>query len=129
MKRELTMGLGRIDVHAGDFKEGKDSQYVHGKFHMKKKGAFFRETIPSSQVEKVELASEESVVSVGGAAGWGLAGSVLLGPAGLLAGLILGGKGKDVTFVCKFKDGRKFLGTASASVFHELQKAVLVNTF
>jgi len=28
----------------------------------------------------LEEASEESVISIGGAAGWGVAGSVLLGP-------------------------------------------------
>jgi len=123
------MGLGRIDIHAGDFKQGNDSQYVHGNFLMKKSGAFLREKIPSSQIEKVEMASEEAVISAGGAAGWGLAGSILLGPVGLIAGLILGGKGKDITFVCKFKDGRKFLGTASAGVFNELQKVVMANSF
>jgi len=123
------MGLGRINVLAGDFIAGLEHQYVHGKFLMKKKGAFFREEILPSEMEKLELASEEAVVSIGGAAGWGLAGSVLLGPVGLLAGLVLGGKGKDVTFIVKFKDGRKFLGTASSKVFDELQKKMLVSSF
>lgn len=122
------MGLGRIDVHAGDFKKGNESQFVRGKFLMKKQGSFFRETIPSSQMVKLELASEEAVLNVGGAAGWGLAGSVLLGPAGLLAGLILGGRGKDATFICQFKDGRKFLGTASVSVFNELQRVSIASS-
>jgi len=123
------MGLGRINVHAGDFKTGLEHQYVRGEFLMKHKGKFFREKIPSFQIEKLDLATEESIVSVGGAAGWGIAGSVLLGPVGLLAGLILGGMGKDVTFICKFKDGRKFLGTASSNLFHELQKVFLASSF
>lgn len=123
------MGLGRINVLAGNFKTGLDSQYAHRKFHMKREGKFFREKIPVSEIEKLELATEENVVSVGGAAGWGLAGSLLLGPAGLLAGLLLGGRGKDATFICVFKDGRKFLGTASSSVFVELQKHVLSGSF
>ncbi|WP_029149064.1 hypothetical protein [Methylophilus sp. 5] len=122
------MGLGRIDILAGDFKKGLESQYVHGKFLMKKEGSFFREKILPSQIEHLELATEESVINVGGAAGWGIAGSVLLGPAGLVAGLIIGAKGKDVTFVCKFKDGRKFLGTASGSVFTELQKTFMASS-
>lgn len=123
------MGLGRINILAGDFKIGKDSQYVHRKFFMKKDGEFFREKIPVSEIEKIELATEESVVSLGGATGWGLAGSVLLGPAGLLAGLILGGRGKDTTFICVFKDGRKFLGTAPSNVFVDLQKYILSRSF
>ncbi len=123
------MGLGRIDIHAGDFKKGNESQYVHGKFIMKNEGKFLREKIKPSEIARLEEASEESVVSIGGAAGWGIAGSVLLGPAGLLAGLILGGKGKDTTFVCEFKDGRKFLGTASSKVFNELKKQTMASSF
>ena len=119
------MSLGRIEIIAGDFRKGKDSQFVRGKFLMKKEGKFIRETIPISELAKVEQATEEAVVSIGGAAGWGLAGGVLLGPVGLLAGLLLGGRGKDSTFICMFKDGRKFLGTASTSVFNDLQKHLL----
>ena len=123
------MGLGRINIHAGDFKKGNESQYVHGKFIMKNKGKFLREKIELSEIARLEAASEESVISIGGAAGWGFAGSVLLGPTGLLAGLILGGKGKDTTFVCEFKDGRKFLGTASSKVFNELKKQTMASSF
>jgi hypothetical protein len=123
------MGLGRIDIHAGDFKKGNESQYVHGKFSMKNEGEFFREKINPSEIERLEEASEESVISIGGAAGWGVAGSVLLGPVGLLAGLILGGKSKDTTFICEFKDGRKFLGTASFKVFNELKKNIMASSF
>ena len=123
------MGLGRIDVHAGDFKKGLEHQYVHGKFLMKTEGKFLREKIKPTEIAKLKEASEEAVVSLGGAAGWGLTGSVLLGPVGLLAGLILGGKGKDTTFICEFKDGRKFLGTAPSKVFNELQKQLMVSSF
>jgi hypothetical protein len=100
-----------INIHAGDFEKRPNHYYKNGKFYMRIKGKFFPEKIYSSQIAKLELATEESVISLGGAAGWGIAGTVLLGPIGLLAGLILGGKGKKVTFICVFKDGRKFLGT------------------
>jgi hypothetical protein len=123
------MSLGRINIHAGSFKKGQEHQYVREKFFMKNESKFFREKIPLSEVSTVELATEEAVVSLGGAAGWGLAGSVLLGPVGLLAGLVLGGKGKDITFVCVFKDGRKFLGTASEKVFNELQNNMRALSF
>lgn len=118
-----------INIHAGDFAKGKKHHYVHGKFLMKTKGKFFRETIHSSQISKLEHATEKSVVSLGGAAGWGITGTILLGPIGLLAGLVLGGRGKKVTFICIFKDGRKFIGTASSNVFVALQKAFIANKF
>jgi hypothetical protein len=68
-------------------------------------------------VATVEAASEESVKRVGGAIGWGLAGAALFGPAGFVVGGLLGGKGKDVTFVGTLKDGKRFMATAKSEVY------------
>lgn len=46
-----------------------------------------------------------------------------LGQVGLLAGLILGGNKKEVTFVAKFKDGRKMLATTDSKSFTKMQAA------
>jgi len=121
------MAFGAFKVHAGDFKEGNDHQYLASKppvLLMKSEGKFFREKIPLSEIVELEVASEENVKRLGGTVGWGTAGAALLGPVGLLAGLIVGGKGKDVTFVCKFKDGRKFLGTAKSKIYTKLNAAI-----
>ncbi|MBA9034329.1 MULTISPECIES: hypothetical protein [Rhizobium] len=88
---------------------------------MKKPKGFFRESIRIDEVDTVEVASEESVKRLGGTLGWGAVGGLILGPVGLLAGLLAGGRGKDVTFVCKLKDGRKFLATAPSKTYTELQ--------
>jgi len=42
----------------------------------------------------------------------------------LLAGLLLGGNKKEITFVAKFKDGRKLLATTDSGTFTKLQAAV-----
>lgn len=126
---EKIMSFGTIEIHAGDFKHDKSSQFLSDAFLMKKPDKFLREKILPSEIETLEEANEENTVSIGGAAGWGLAGTVLLGPVGLLAGLVLGGKGKNVTFVCKFKDGRKFLGTTTAKTFNKIKKHVIANSF
>lgn len=114
-------------IHAGDF--GDNNQGVfrpHDKtFHMPKDGAMFRKVKYSpADVEACEVASEESVKRLGGTVGWGVAGSVLLGPVGLLAGLLAGGRGKDVTFVIKFRDGKKALCTAKSKHYREIQSAL-----
>ena len=119
------MAFGSFVVHAGDFQKGGDHQFLKergkkGVLIMKTEGKFFREKIYITEVAEVEAASEESVMRFGGAVGWGAVGGVLLGPIGLLAGLLAGGKGKDVTFVCKLKDGRKFMATAPSNVYTEL---------
>ena len=77
-------------------------------------------TITRSEVEEVSLATEENVKRLGGTVGWGVAGAALLGPIGLLAGLLLGGKGKDVTFILKLKDGRKMLATTDSKTFTKI---------
>lgn len=51
-------------------------------------------------------------------------GSLLLGPLGLLAGLLMGGKKKEVTFSVKLKDGRRFLATADSKTFTKMRAGV-----
>jgi len=118
------MAFGAFKVHAGDFEKGSNHQLLSGTLVMKVPGKFFREDIPLSEVETVEAASEESVKRAGGTVGWGVAGAALLGPVGLLAGVLCGGRGKDVTFVCQLKDGRRFMATAPSKVYTELAAAL-----
>lgn len=118
------MAFGCFTVHAGDFKKSDKHQCIGGKLYMENEGQPKREEIPLFMVDSVEVATEESVKRVGGTVGWGLVGGALLGPVGLFAGLLCGGRGKDVTFVCKLNDDRKFLATAPAKVYTELNAAV-----
>ncbi|WP_116645244.1 hypothetical protein [Salinivibrio sp. HTSP] len=116
--------MAKIKVHAGDFLQD-EGQFTFGIMTLKtKKHSWAGEQIPIKELEMVEVASEENVKKVGGTVGWGAAGALLLGPAGLLAGLLLGGKKKEVTFVAKFKDGRKLLATTDSKTFTKLQAAV-----
>ncbi len=122
--------MARLNVLAGDFKvTSTQSHWFNGKLLMKRKGKFFRENIYPKQIESIQLASEEAVLSFGGAAAFGTAGALLLGPVGLLAGLVLGGRGKDTTFICKLMDGRKFMATARTGVFKELERQLLARAF
>lgn len=120
------MSFRMFEIHAGDFKTGKGHGFQPGKpgtLLLNVKGKFWPEKIGADQIEELETASEESVKRLGGTVGWGIAGGVLLGPVGLLAGLLAGGRGKDVTFVCKLKDGRKFMATAPSDVFTQITAA------
>ena len=69
-------------------------------------------------------ATEENVKRLVGTIGWGAVGAALLGPVGLLAGLLAGGRGKSVTFVCKLKDGRRFLASAPSKVYIQMSAAI-----
>lgn len=108
-----------IDSGAGFFK-----QMTAGFKAAAKSTQTVKVSYSKDDIEAIELASEDAVKRIGGTVGWGIAGSVLLGPAGLLAGLLLGGKSKKITFVCKFKDSRKLLATTDKKTWLKIQKAM-----
>lgn len=118
--------MGKIKVHAGDFLEGVGELRMFGTILNLKteEHSWLGEDISVKELKTVETATEESVKKVAGTVGWGVAGAVVLGPVGLLAGLLLGGKGKEVTFVATFKDGRKMLATTDSKTYTKLQAAV-----
>lgn len=116
--------MSKVTVHAGDFSKGGQHSFNFGSFALYSAGKMMPEGIHASALEAVEHASEESVKRLGGTVGWGVVGGVLFGPVGLLAGLLAGGRGKDVTFIARFSDGRKFLGTTDAKTYTKIQAAV-----
>ena len=121
-----------VKVHAGDFQDGGVNIFTLGhkgryEFRLKSPlgtGLLKQEKIDIKYVKSVEVLTEENVKKIGGTVGWGIAGGVLLGPVGLLAGLLLGGKGKNVTIVVKFKDGRKLLATVNNETYVEIKSAL-----
>ena len=116
--------MAKVTVQVGDFLKG-EGQFSFGSFILRTEAhPWMGEAIPLTELEVVDVASEENVKKLGGTVGWGAAGAVLLGPVGLLAGLLLGGKKKEVTFVAKFKDGRKLLATTDSGTYTKLQAAV-----
>lgn len=116
--------MATIKVHGGDFNKG-DSSFFYGNLRLNTPAhPIMGESIPKSQLQVVEMASEENVKKIGGAVGWGIAAGLLFGPVGLLAGLLAGGRRKQVTFVAVFKDGRKLLATTDNKTYTELMAAV-----
>lgn len=116
--------MAKIKVHAGDFPEQK-AQVSFGSMNLISKNAkWLGENIPFTEIKEVDEASDENVKRIGGTVGWGAAGGVLLGPVGLLAGLLAGGRGKDVTFVCRLKNGRRLLGTTDNKTFTKMRAAI-----
>jgi hypothetical protein len=116
--------MGKIKILAGDFTG--DGTYADGRITLRPKEC----PSPAHRMkvdeflESVEIAVQHNEVKVGGAVGWGAAGAILAGPLGLLAGAVLGGRGKQVVFVGVLKDGRKFLGQTDSKTFAALRAAV-----
>jgi len=114
-----------IHVHAGDFGVNQDAVVVANAIVFRKPGFLSpKEKVPLSLLDEVAIASAESVKRLGGTLGWGAAGALLLGPLGMLAGVLVGGRSQTVTFVAHFRDGRRLLGTTDAKTFTQLSAEV-----
>jgi hypothetical protein len=80
--------------------------------------------IPLTEIARLEIATEDSIHEKGfaGTFARGAVGGLVLGPAGLLAGAMTGGKNKkSLTFELEFLDGRGFLGECDADAYRRLQ--------
>lgn len=116
--------MAKLTIHAGDFAIGAGHEYAFGNLRLLRPNKLWSvEVVPTSELEEVAVATEESVKRLGGTVGWGVVGGALLGPVGLLAGLLAGGRGKDVTFTARLKDGRKFLATTDAKTYTKISAA------
>ena len=100
-----------MQVVAGDWKEGfivyKNSYGGLGSpIAMVMPKGWKGEAVPFSELTKIEPITEENHTSILGKLVWGAAGSLALGPLGLLAGVIGGGNSKQQLVVLNFRDGR-----------------------
>lgn len=126
LKKLWERDVAKMKIHAGDFGKGAGT-YMFGSFGFPWQpgdGFGLGKGRHVSELQSVEIATEEAVKRVGGTVGWGVVGATLLGPVGLLAGLVAGGRGKDVTFVAQFKDGHRFLATVDAKTYTKIQAAL-----
>lgn len=121
--------FGTFEILAGDFAKGKNAQFTSDTFILPLLGSGkilipgTRVQIKASQIEELSVATEENMKRMGGTIGWGIVGGLALGGIGLLAGILAGGRSKEVTFVCKSKDGRKLFGKCDQKIFTQMQAA------
>lgn len=122
--RSIGASMATIQIHAGDFGKGKATLMMGViTFAWQAGDGWVGSSLLLKDIESVDIATEESVKRIGGAVGWGVVGGALLGPVGLLAGLLAGGRSKDITFVAKTKEGKKFLGTTDSASFKKIAAA------
>ncbi|MCO7596061.1 MULTISPECIES: hypothetical protein [Pseudomonas] len=112
--------MTRLTVQSGDFLQG-EGEYRNGALTLKTpRSPSPGERISLARIKVLKLASLESSRSLGSTLGWGVAGALVAGPVGLLAGLWLGGKEEEATFVATFKDGRKLMAITDGKTWSKI---------
>ncbi|ATP43862.1 MULTISPECIES: hypothetical protein [Pseudomonas] len=112
--------MTRLTVRSGDFLQG-EGEYRNGSLTLKTpRSPSPGERISLARISDLKLSSLESSRSLGTALGWGVAGALVAGPVGLLAGLWLGGKEEEATFLATFKDGRKLLAVTDGKTWSKI---------
>ncbi|MEA4833825.1 MAG: hypothetical protein VB133_01615 [Anaeromusa sp.] len=91
-------------------------------------GLFKTESIDLAEMmQETILVTEENKSSFIGKAKWGLIGGIALGPIGLLAGVVAGGKKKEICFIGRLKDGREFMAISDIKTYQKLAALALAN--
>lgn len=105
--------MAKIKVLAGDFNKHGANSYSFGSFVLVPKESTWGKSksyTAKRGLKSISEASEETGVRVFGAVGWGTVGVILAGPVGAIIGGIIGGRGKKITFIAEFTDGKKLMG-------------------
>jgi threonine dehydrogenase-like Zn-dependent dehydrogenase len=90
-------------------------------------GIFKIDKIPFAEVASADLLTEENRASILGKVGWGALGAFALGPLGLLAGVIGGGRHTERVIIVALRDGRKAMIKANAKDAETLVAASFQN--
>lgn len=109
--------MAEIKVHFANFPYTEISTHFGG---LNIKTSAFQltgESVTADKYKILDISTEENVKKITGAVGWGIVGGALAGPVGILAGALLGGNKKQVTFVLELTDGRQLMGSVDSKAY------------
>ncbi|NQT66372.1 MAG: zinc ribbon domain-containing protein [Actinobacteria bacterium] len=109
----------KSEVIAGDFRKGTPIVLsLIGGISLVT-GLFVRYYL-KNRVLRVETVTEENRRSILSSAAWGVLGGLVFPGFGAVAGVMIGGKIKNIYFVCYLNDGKQFLGVTSLDTYTEI---------
>ena len=104
----------KVNVLGGDVQQGE------WQFEGNTLWGPFEQIELDGEVKSVTMQTEEGAKNIAHTLGWGLAGGLVLGPAGAIAGMVFGGNRKQVCAMVELKDGRKFLATMDSKIYQQM---------
>lgn len=116
------MGELRV-MGSDDFNRGVPGSFGSGLLHLAWPGDWTPARIYKigQHVVALEPVDQQTRTSIGGAAGWGAAGAVVAGPAGAVAGALLGGRKDELLFRAEMSDGKHLVACCSKGDWLEMQ--------
>lgn len=115
--------MANIEVLSGDFLQGA-GEYRHGTFRLKTVLNSAGVEIKASAFKSLEIATESPIANKD-AFGYGIAGAMLLGPVGAIAGYLMAGTENEVTFIGTLKDGRQLMAATDSSTYKDISRHLL----
>ncbi|AAY92616.1 hypothetical protein D3X12_21890 [Pseudomonas protegens] len=115
--------MAKIEVLSGDFLQGA-GEYRHGTFRLKTVFNSNGVEVKASAFKTLEIASESPITNKD-ALGYGIAGAMLLGPVGALAGYLMAGTENEVTFIGTLKDGRQLMAATDSATYKDISQHLL----
>lgn len=117
--------MSKIIVLAGDIPQC-DGEYHLGTITLKtspKPGV--GKSFPVSEFKELSVQNTDSNKNIKSAIGLGIAGAMLLGPVGAIAGYLLAGNNTEVTFMATLKSGEKILVATDSETFQDISARTL----
>jgi len=114
-----------IKVMAGDWEPGTVCVFepaFFGKPDRIRMARVFGPEYPADEVVSIEIVTEQNSTSILKKAGWGLIGSAVLGPIGLLAGVLGGGNRHEKVVAIEFADGKRALLQCDAKSYGDMMR-------
>lgn len=72
------------------------------------------------EIESLTVQTEESVKDLAKTLGLTVAGGMLMGPLGMIAGYFASGSRKEVCIMVRMKDGKKFLAMMDQRIYQQM---------
>lgn len=114
-----------IKVLAGDWEPGTVCIFepaFFGKPDRIRMARVFGPEYPADEVVSIEIVTEQNSTSILKKAGWGFIGSAVLGPVGLLAGVLGGGNRHEKIVAIEFTDGKRALLQCDAKSYGDMMR-------
>ncbi len=109
----------KVKVIAGDLQAG-DWDFNGGMMTPDPKTGLVDCVSLMSEIKELKIQTEESVKDLTRTLGLTIAGGVLLGPLGAIAGYFAGGNRKQVCVLVELNDGRKFLAMVDQRIYQQM---------